>query len=371
MSKNARCSMPGNSAVRAASAARCSRATAASWLACPKVNSRKKIPSVEGAYTSSNTRGVPPARNTSTSSMLSAPQIMPPMIVVSFPTGLTAPDFTRVDGRSTCLPINHERPVCSASSMIGTKPAADTRFGSSNIADPTVNACDDCTGNAFRTRDYFDFENRYCPSSGGIFAVHTPITNDRPSTDSGVVHVGGNVQAQPSMAMFVVVPAEEGLAVPTGGLDRVEPVGEIGPILQCLELRLAERVVVGHVRARVRLGDAEVGEQERHRLGGHRGAAVGVDGQLVAADTVLGTSLADQHLGQGRGFAGSDHPSDHVAGEDVQDHVQVVPAPLRGAAQLGDIPRPYGIRLVGNQFRFHGGRVGGLPAPFPALAALT
>ena len=111
--------------------------------------------------------------------MLSAPQIMPPMIVVSFPTGLTAPDFTRVDGRSTCLPINRERPVCSASSMIGTKPAADTRFGSSNIADPTVNACDDCTGNAFRTRDYFDFDNRYCPSSGGIFAVHTPITNDR------------------------------------------------------------------------------------------------------------------------------------------------------------------------------------------------
>src|SRR6478752_399624 len=118
--------------------------------------------------------------------MLSAPQIMPPMMVVSFPTGLTAPDFTRVDGRSTCLPINHERPVCSASSMIGTKPAADTRFGSSNIADPTVNACDDCTGNAFRTRDYFDFENRYCPSSGGIFDVHTPITNDRPSTDSGL-----------------------------------------------------------------------------------------------------------------------------------------------------------------------------------------
>jgi hypothetical protein len=48
-----------------------------------------------------------------------------------------------------------------------------------------VNACDDCTGNAFRTRDYFDFDNRYCPSSGGIFAVHTPIINDRPSTDSG------------------------------------------------------------------------------------------------------------------------------------------------------------------------------------------
>src|SRR4029078_362135 len=71
-----------------------------------------------------------------------------------------------------------------------------------------------------------------------------------------VVHVGGKVQAQPSMAMFVVVTAQEGLAVPTGGLDRVEPVGEIGPILQCLELRLAERVVGRDVGARGRMGEA-------------------------------------------------------------------------------------------------------------------
>ena len=37
----------------------------------------------------------------------------------------------------------------------------------------------------------------------------------------------------------------------------------------------------------VGLGDAEVGEQERDRLGGHRGAAVGVDGELPAADALL------------------------------------------------------------------------------------
>ena len=117
MSKNVRSSMPGSSGVRCASAIRCARATAASWLACPKVNSRSKIPSVEGAYTSSNTRGVPPARSTFASSMLSAPHIMPAMIVVSFPAGLTAPEATRVLGRSTCSPINRERPVCSASSM--------------------------------------------------------------------------------------------------------------------------------------------------------------------------------------------------------------------------------------------------------------
>ena len=117
--------------------------------------------------------------------MLSAPHIMAPIIVVSFPTGLTAPEATRVLGRSTYSPINRERPLCSASFITGTKPAADTRFRSSNTADPMVNVCDDCTGNAFRTRDDYDFSNRYCPSSGGIFAVHTPITKDRPSTDSG------------------------------------------------------------------------------------------------------------------------------------------------------------------------------------------
>ncbi len=115
------------------------RATAASWLACPKVNSRKKIPSVEGVYTSSNTRGVPPARSTLPSSMLSAPHIIAAMIEVSLPAGLTAPDFTRVEGRSTCSPINRESPVCSASSSTGTNPAADTRFCSSNTADPAVN----------------------------------------------------------------------------------------------------------------------------------------------------------------------------------------------------------------------------------------
>src|SRR5271166_3573692 len=186
MSTNIRSSVPASSPVRAASAIRCARATAASWLAWPKLNSRSKIPTVEGAYTSSNTRGVPPARSTFASSMLSAPHIMPAMIVVSFPAGLTAPDLTRVLGRSTCSPINRERPACSASSSTGTKPAADTRFRSSNTADSELNVCDDCTGNAFRNRDDLDFDNRYCPSSGGIFAVHTPIIADRPSTDSGL-----------------------------------------------------------------------------------------------------------------------------------------------------------------------------------------
>jgi len=38
-----------------------------------------------------------------------------------------------------------------------------------------LNLCDDCTGNAFPNTGHYDSDNRYCPSSEGIFAVHTPI----------------------------------------------------------------------------------------------------------------------------------------------------------------------------------------------------
>ncbi|ORB64456.1 hypothetical protein BST45_16390 [Mycobacterium shinjukuense] len=47
-------------------------------------------------------RDHPPARSTLASSMLSAPHIIPPMIEVSLPAGLTAPEATRVDGRCAC-----------------------------------------------------------------------------------------------------------------------------------------------------------------------------------------------------------------------------------------------------------------------------
>ena len=115
----------------------------------------------------------------------------------------------------------------------------------------------------------------------------------------------------------------------------------------------------------VGLGDAEVGEQQRDRLGGHRGAAVGVDGQLPAADALLRAGLGDQLLGQVGGLAGGDHPADDVAAVDVEDHVQVVVGPLRRAVQLGDVPGPDLVRPGGQQLGLDGGRVGGLRAGAP------
>jgi len=78
---------------------------------------------------------------------------------------------------------------------------------------------------------------------------------------ASVVDVGGGVQAEPAVAVLVVVPGEEVLAVRPGGLDG----REARPVLQRLELRLGVRGVVGDVRAGVGLGDAQVGQQ-RHPI---------------------------------------------------------------------------------------------------------
>jgi hypothetical protein len=49
-----------------------------------------------------------------------------------------------------------------------------------------------------------------------------------------VVDVGVGVQAEPAVAVLVVVPGEEFLAVRPGGLDRGEPGGERGPVFSVL-----------------------------------------------------------------------------------------------------------------------------------------
>src|ERR1700758_794882 len=83
---------------------------------------------------------------------------------------------------------------------------------------------------------------------GGVGGTeHTgPLLGD--DFGGAVVNVGGRVKCQPGVAMLIVVPREEVLAVGTRRLDRGEPAGEVGPVLQRLELRLAERVVVRDVR---------------------------------------------------------------------------------------------------------------------------
>ena len=74
----------------------------------------------------------------------------------------------------------------------------------------------------------------------------------------------------------------------------------------------------------VAAGDAEVDEELGDGLGGHRGAPVGVQGELVAVDAVAVESVGDELFGELAGLGGGDHPADDVAAEDVDDDVQLV-----------------------------------------------
>jgi hypothetical protein len=115
------------------------------------------------------------------------------------------------------------------------------------------------------------------------------------------------------MTVGVVVPVDERAAVSAGVVDVVEPGGELGPVLQGLEVRLRVGVVAGGVRPAVRLGDAEIGKQERDWLGALRRAAVGVQRQDLGGDLLLLGGLLDQRLGELGVLPVLDRPADDVA----------------------------------------------------------
>jgi hypothetical protein len=106
---------------------RTSRDTASSWRTLPKVNDRSHDPIVDGARTRSNSTGVAPARNTSRSSMLSAPASIPPSTVATFAAVFAPhrPATATVDATRASRPIRWHN-IAGADS-----PACDTRFGSS------------------------------------------------------------------------------------------------------------------------------------------------------------------------------------------------------------------------------------------------
>ena len=84
----------------------------------------------------------------------------------------------------------------------------------------------------------------------------------------------------------------------------------------------------------MRARHAEIGQQERHRLGAHRPAAIGVQREDLRGDLLLLGGLLDQRLGQLRGLAVLHGPADDEAAEHVEDHVQVEVRPLRGPSSF-------------------------------------
>jgi hypothetical protein len=66
-------------------------------------------------------------------------------------------------------------------------------------------------------------------------------------------------------------------------------------------------------------------------------------------------------------FPMSDHPTDDVAAENIEDHVQVKARPLGRPLQLGNVPTPDFIGTDREQLGLRVHRVTPLPAPLAGL----
>ncbi|SMX69648.1 hypothetical protein BANT10_00521 [Brevibacterium antiquum] len=106
-------------------------ATASSWRTWPKANLRRNEPSVEGAYRPVKTFPVPPWRSRAMSSIESAPATIPATREATFAPALAPLSV----GTLRCWSASACRPASAASLTAGTRPAADTRFGSSKDTD--------------------------------------------------------------------------------------------------------------------------------------------------------------------------------------------------------------------------------------------
>ena len=71
------------------------------------------------------------------------------------------------------------------------------------------------------------------------------------------------------------------------------------------------------------LGHSQVGQEESNRLGAHRGAAIGMQGELTGEDALCGATVLDESLGQFGTFAHGNHPAGDVATEHIENHVEI------------------------------------------------
>ncbi len=96
---------------------------------------------------------------------------------------------------------------------------------------------------------------------------------------------------------------------------------------------------------------AQVCQQFCNELGLHGRATIGMNRQLVWKDGLFVTGVHNQPFGQGGRLPLGHHPADHVAAEDVEDHIEVVVDPLGRPLELGDVPGPDLVGGRGQQLR--------------------
>jgi len=184
-----------------------------------------------------------------------------------------------------------------------------------------------------------------------------------------VDHLRGE-QTDADMVVLLVVPRKEALRKGARVFNTAKTSGKVGPVLERFELGFGVGVVVTGMRPAVGFGDPQIGQQECHRLGLHRGAPVSVDGELTGLDKLFFTSLFDQAFGELGALTGSHHPSHHIAAKNVENHVEIVVGPFHRSKKFGDIPGPDLIGACGQELRFLVRGMTQLIAPFFDLTML-
>ena len=164
-----------------------------------------------------------------------------------------------------------------------------------------------------------------------------------------VMDVIGGEHRDSAMAVLGVVPREERPAEGGRGGDVCEASGKAGVVLQGLELRLGEGVVVADPGAAQRAGDAEVGEQLRGALAGHGCAAVRMQGEHLGLDALLEARWLDEPAGQGGALALGDPPPHDISAEDVEQDVEGEVRPALRPEKPRDVPRPGLVRGGGDE----------------------
>lgn len=152
--------------------------------------------------------------------------------------------------------------------------------------------------------------------------------------------------AQAAVMMLVIVPGEKLGAEPVRILVTAKALGKLRAVLHRFELALRVWIVIGDMRATVGLGDSESGQKNCHRLGRHRCSPIRMHGKTPWPDIIAPDSLLDEFLGQLGRFAVGQHPTDDVAAENIEDHVEIKIRPLGRSQQLGDVPGPDFIGLA-------------------------
>jgi hypothetical protein len=112
------------------------------------------------------------------------------------------------------------------------------------------------------------------------------------------MHLVRRAEPERAMAMLVVVPIEEATRVASSVGCTPEAVRKAGAVLECLEGRFREGVVVGDVRPRVGFGNAQIGKQEREGLARHRAPSVRVESELARREALTIARLGHEFLGE-------------------------------------------------------------------------